>query len=383
MSAFYKMGDSVEWAEAFGAPDAVESWLLAELVQAYFEARRAKRSTTDEQLFEVRYLENLLLLRDKILHGDYHPSHGIAFISKSPVVREIFAAPFVDRVVHHLLYNGVADWWDRRFIYDSGSCRKGKGTLFCINRLAHHIRSVTDNYQKPAYVIKLDIQGYFMSLRRDKLYDRVLWGLERQFPDGGARASIYKQLWREVIFDDPTVGVVKRGRASDWKMLPPSKSLFHQPEGQGIVIGNLTSQLLSNIHLDQLDRYMKLELGYKHYGRYVDDFYVIVTPEEFEKAKYHIEDIRRFLKTLGLTLHPKKIYIQEVRKGIPFLGMTVYPGRVVPGKRIKHNYCNALNEVVSGKKDLETVASYMGLLKHVDSFRAQKQVFDRAGLDYH
>ena len=176
MSSFYKMGDSVEWAEAFGAPDDIESWLLAELTRAFYEARKAKRTTADEQLFETRCFENLLLLRDKILTDEYVPSHGIAFVSKSPVVREIFAAPFIDRIVHHFLYNGVADWWDRRFVYDSGSCRKEKGTLFCLKRLAYHIRSVTDNYTKPAYIIKLDIQGYFMSLRRDKLFERILWG---------------------------------------------------------------------------------------------------------------------------------------------------------------------------------------------------------------
>lgn len=376
------MGDSQDWADAFGGMDDVESWLLAGLVRAFYEARRAKRTTVDEQLFEAKCFENILLLRDKILSDEYTPSHGIAFISKSPVVREIFAAPFIDRVIHHFLYDGVAEWWDRRFIHDSGSCRKEKGTLFCIKRLARHVRSVTDNYTKPAYVIKLDIQGYFMSLKREKLFNCILWGLKRQFPNGGARFEIYKKLWRAVIFDDPTIGVKKHGKPSDWELLPPSKSLLCQPEGQGIVIGNLTSQLLSNIFLDQLDRYITLTLGYKHYGRYVDDFYIIVTPAEFEKAKQDIVTIRRFLSTLGLTLHPKKIYIQEVSRGIPFLGVTVYPGRIVPGRRIKHNFHVALNEVVAGAKTTETVASYMGLLKHFDSSHAEEQIFSRAGLDF-
>lgn len=50
--------------------------------------------------------------------------------------------------------------------------------------------------------------------------------------------------------------------------------------GRGIVIGNLTSRLLSNIYLDQLDRYVKFELGHKHYGRYFDNFYILVKMNE-------------------------------------------------------------------------------------------------------
>ena len=232
-----------------------DDWLYNDLKKAYREARKGKRRTRDEYDFEANELENLRNLRDSIVHHRYKPSRGIAFITRKPVIREIFAAPFRDRVVHHFLYEKTAPWWDRRFCYDSYSCRKGKGTLFGIKRMEHHIRSVSHNYSKKAYIIKLDIQGYFMSLPRQGLYDMVKWGLERQYKDSPEMKDLLLYLWKEVIFDDPTEGVRKRGPKWLWNILPENKSLFNQPEGKGIVIGNLSSQLLSNIYLDQLDRY--------------------------------------------------------------------------------------------------------------------------------
>lgn len=378
----YEIKYGEEWSGVFGARDDVRSWVMAELTRAFYEARRAKRSTNDEQIFEMRMMENLIRLRDDILERSYHPSNGIAFIVNDPVMREIFAAPFRDRVIHHFLFNGVAEWWDRRLIYDCYSCRVGKGTLFGVKRFAKHVRAATENYTKPAICLKMDIQGYFMSLPREGLFERICWGLDRQFPNRGPKYDIYKYLWREVIFDDPVKGVMRRGDLKRWDILPKSKSLFAQPPGKGIVIGNLSSQLLSNIYLDKLDRFVKFDLKYEHYGRYVDDFFIIVRPDELEKAKRDLVLIGEFLTKNGLTLHPRKTRIQEVSKGMPFLGMVVYPGRVVPGKRIMSNYQKALRRFQEGRLEIDSLISYMGILVHVDGVRTQMKLFEKFGLEY-
>ncbi len=357
-------------------------WLLHKLEEAFFEARKGKRRTKDEYRFEAYWLDNLINLRDDIIYRRYKPSRGIAFITHRPVIREIFAAPFRDRIIHHFLFNMCADWWDRRFIYDSYSCRKGKGTLFGIQRLEHHIRSVSQNYKKPAYVIKLDIQGYFMSLPRIELYKKIKWGLEQQYAGDAPRRDLLLYLWREIIFDDPIKDVKRRGSPKAWDKLPKNKSLFWQPPGQGIVIGNLSSQLLSNIYLDQLDRYVKYELGYKHYGRYVDDFYIVVGQGEFEQAKRDIEKIRKFLKGIKLTLHPKKVYIQEVKKGVGFLGVVIYPYHTVMGKRFKDHFYEASAKVGMGKNDIESVVSYLGHSKHFAAKKLASRVFERMGWRY-
>lgn len=376
------------------------NFLLHELWQAYDTARKGKKRTIDEHRFELNAMEDLINLRDCIIRRYYKPSRGVAFIVHDPVTREIVAAPFRDRVVHHFLFNICADWWDRRFIVDSYACRKNKGTLFGQKRLLHHVRQVTNNYNTSAFAVKLDIQGYFMSLNHQKLYNRILWGLDQQFfrntkpdlynnirchPDDKiALYQILKYLWREVIFDRPMQDIIIRGQRSDWRQLPKSKSLFNQPPGQGIVIGNLTSQLLSNIFLDQLDRFITFDLGYKHYGRYVDDFYIIVPNPNRAQLLRDVEVIRKYLKSeLGLTLHPKKQYKQEVTKGIPFTGAVIYPGFIVPGKRIRRNCYRAAYQVATGRKDnLDGLISRMGHIKHLNSQKFLKELFDYYGWDY-
>lgn len=366
----------------------LRQWLIKELVRAFEDARKGKLKTHDEHTFEQNWIENIRDLCDAILEYRYEPGKSVAFVIFDPMVREIFAAPFRDRVVHHFLYNMQAGWWDRRFIYDSYSCRVGKGTLVGIKRAQRYMQKVTENYSKQAWVVKLDVQGYFMSLPRGKLYERVKWGLDRQFAevnDDGMGYQIYKickYLWKQILFDDPVAKAWKRGKLENWdpEILPPEKSLFAQPEGQGIVIGNQTSQLVSNIYLDQLDRYVYYTLGYKCYGRYVDDFYIMVTDEEYPKLKKDIAKIRKYLKDeLGLKLHPRKIYCQEVKKGMEFLGARVYPHCLYPSDRLQKKFSNAVTEVILGYKNTDSIIAYLGIMMHMNGEKLQQKVFDEYG----
>ncbi|MBR0479953.1 hypothetical protein IJJ49_01635 [Candidatus Saccharibacteria bacterium] len=369
-----------EWLRSF------DNRLLFALYVAYLEARKGgKRGTKDEHAFELNADENLIMLRDDILDKSYRPSRSTAHIIHNPVIREIFAATFRDRIVHHLIFDTVYPWWDRRFIYDSYSCRIGKGTLKGIQRLDYHIRSVSENYKRKAYVMKMDIQGYFMSLPRVELYERAIWGLDQQF--AGRKDSkeyeITKFLWFHTIMDNPTHGARKRGDLRGWKDLPDSKSLFKQPPGRGIVIGNLTSQLLSNIYLDMLDRFIVYDLGYKHYGRYVDDFYIVVSEDELPQLKKDVKAIEAFLATKKLILHPNKRSLRESVQGIPFLGAVVYNNHIVMGERLKRNIRVAAREVYMGIRDQDTVVSYLGHTKYMNSAKMLKELFEEVGWRYY
>jgi hypothetical protein len=255
-------------------------WLAVRFYHAFAEARKGKLKTVNEQKFEEDRDRNLADLTDKVLSRAYAPMRGVAFIIMDPVAREIFAANFRDRMIHHFLVQITEDFWNKRLSPRSFSCREGKGTLYGVRRLETDLRKATRNWTREAWVMKIDFHGYFMSLPRDYLYERVVWGLDRQFPNKGPIYDICKYLWERVLFDDPTDGVRIKGKASDWDVLPRSKSLFFAPEGQGIVIGNLTSQWVSNMALDPLDRYTKFELGCHYYGRYVDDAYFIAETKE-------------------------------------------------------------------------------------------------------
>lgn len=359
----------------------IDDWLFDQLYIAYREARKHKRHTKDEHSFEANDIDNIVQLRDDILAHRYEPSRGVAFIVNDPVQREIFAAPFRDRLVHHFLFNMVSDWWDRRFIYDSYSCRKNKGTLLGVQRMQKHMQQATEMGKKEAYVIKMDLQGYFMSLPRRRVFDRICWGLDRQFtePKYAWKKDLIRYLWAKIIFDDPTYNVRIRGSDKDWDGLPYNKSLFNQPPGQGIVIGNLSSQLISNIYLDQLDRFMHFDLGYKHYGRYVDDFYYIVPEEDLPQAMADLEKIKDFLISINLTLHPNKQYIQNVRRGVSFLGCVIYPNAIYPSERLKRNLRRGIEKFLTNQTDEQTIASYLGFFKHTKNKKVLNRIFEDYG----
>ena len=187
-------------------------------------------------------------------------------------------------------------------------------------------------------------------------------------------------LTREITFNDPTCGCVIRGNRSDWEGLPPSKSLFHSASGCGLPIGNLTSQLFSNIYLNELDQFVKRELGVRHYGRYVDDLF-LVHPDKWFLLNAE-EQIRAFLlNSLGLTLHPKKVYLQEATKGVAYLGAMVKPYRRYVVEKARRRIFRSLSELnaqavrkrplskTEGRKLQASVNSNLGHLKHFRTFR--------------
>ncbi|MBQ7181593.1 MAG: RNA-directed DNA polymerase, partial [Bacteroidaceae bacterium] len=273
--------------------------LLADLHQAYYDARRHKRSKPYQQRFERNAVANLSQLCDELWERRYEPQPSTCFIITDPKRREVFAAQFRDRIVHHLYYNYVHEMLERTFIQDSYSCIRHRGTHYGIARLERHIRRESQNYTVPCYVLKMDISGYFMHIDRQRLLDITLRQLRRMASHRlGARATssatetgihtteaggdarvplrgrdvvdmaFVEWLTRIIIQQDPTQNCRWRGTLLDWQGLAHDKSLFRSPPGCGLPIGNLTSQLFSNVYLNELDQYMKRTLHCRHYGRY-------------------------------------------------------------------------------------------------------------------
>ncbi len=363
--------------------------LLTDLFKAYYDARRNKRNTPSQLRFECHLEENLIELYEELQDHRYTPRPCSCFVIEDPVKREVFASDFRDRVIHHLYYNYVAPIFERTFIYDSYSCREGKGTLFGIERLQHHLRAVTNNYTQEAYVLKLDIQGYFMNIRRDLLLEKVLGTLNRYWNRKIGRIGItdYKQqTWSEIVPRDliewlSCVIILKNplkkchvcGSESDWNGLPPSKTLRCSPPNVGLPIGDLTSQLFSNVLLNDLDWYVTRTLGFTHYGRYVDDFYLCSTDKL--ALKRAIGEIRTFLADRGLTLHPKKIVLQRADERIRFLGAEIFPYYRWVRSRTVSNFNKAYNEIMRQKSQnqfddeqqryaVSVLNSYLGYFSH-------------------
>ena len=312
-----------------------------DLFKAYFDARKNKRSTINALAFEKHFEANIFALCSEIIDNRYKPQPSICFIVDKPVKREIFAADFRDRVVHHLIYNYISPIFERAFINDSYSCRIGKGTHYGIKRIDHFIRSCSQNYTRDCYILKLDIKGYFMAMNKSLLYEKVKEELINQKLKIDFDLPLVLNLIEKTIFNDPRVSCIIKGIKTDWVGLPETKSLFHAKPNCGLPIGNLTSQLFGNIYMNAFDHWVKRDLGITYYGRYVDDFVLVHSDKEFLKTRIAL--IRKYLdETLNLELHPNKIYLQHFSKGVQYLGAIIKPHRVYVANRTKGNFYEAI-----------------------------------------
>ena len=355
------------------------------LFQAYFDCRRNKRNTLNALKFELHFEKYIFELADDIRNGTYQPGRSIAFIVTKPVKREVFAAQFRDRIVHHWLIKKLNPFFENLFIEDAYACRTGKGTHFGIRRMRDFIQECAQENEGEAYVLKLDIRGFFMNISRPLLFDKLEDFIATN--DKVEDKLFILDMARRIIFNNPTKNCFIKGDKSLWDDLPKDKSLFHSPAESGLPIGNLTSQVFANFYLNDLDHFVKEKLHIKYYGRYVDDF-VLVHPDR-QYLSGLISIIENYLKTnLQLQLHPKKRYLQHHSKGLAFLGVMIKPNRIYVGNRIKSNFYTVLkqqNEVVStslidksvGMQFVSRMNSYLGIMKHYQTFCLRQHIIKK------
>jgi RNA-directed DNA polymerase len=343
-----------------------------ELVQAYFDCRKAKRNTASALAFERDLERNLNALYDELTDGSYRPGRSICFVITRPKPREVWAADFRDRIVHHLLYNKVAPRFHAGFIADSCACIPGRGTLYAAERLEAKVRSITQNWSRSAHYLKMDLANFFVSI--DKHIVRGMLAKRITEP-------WWMQLAELILFHDPRYGVELHGRADLLKRIPAHKSLFRQDADHGLPIGNLSSQFFANVLLDGLDQYVKHKLQARHYIRYVDDFVLLhESPQWLNGARTYIE--AWLPERLHLHVNPAKTILQPIDRGIDFVGQVIQPWRRITRKR-------TLNDALSRARSInadqlyETANSYFGLLRQAKSHHRRTRlanVIRRRGL---
>jgi hypothetical protein len=283
------------------------------LHRQYLACRRNKRNALNALRFEARQEENLLDLQEALLNRTYGPSRSVCFFVKKPKLREIFAADFRDRVVHHVLVDHLERIWEPVFIHDSYACRKGKGIHAGVERLRQFIRQVTRNGTRPAWYLQLDIHNYFMSIDKAILFAL----LAPKIRDEDA-------LWltRVLVFHDCTQNYVIKGDTRLLDKIPPHKTLFRAGPQRGLPIGNLNSQFFANVYLNGLDQFVKHTLKCRHYLRYCDDF--VLLSERRKQLLDWRERIADYLREhLRLELNPKRQKLRPVGDGVDFLGYIV------------------------------------------------------------
>lgn len=322
--------------------------------------------------------DNLITLCDEINNGTYKIGTSIVFIVRYPVYREVFAADFRDRIVHHLIMNELMPIFESEFIDNSFSCREGKGVLCGIKTVSNMMYEASNHYTTDAWIAKLDMKSFFMSIDKIRLSRMIDDLIVKKYPDNRKKQKI-RELCTQIIMHHPEQDCVKKGDISLWDKLPKRKSLFSVEGEYGLPIGNLTSQIFANYYLTPMDEYILNELGFKYYARYVDD--IVIISDDKAKLLDGIGKIDRFAKEfLGISVHPNKRYIQYYKNGVRFIGAIIKPGRKYILNRTKGMFINKLKtkfKHYNPQKAIDfmmCVNSYLGFLRQHSSYNIRKEI---------
>jgi len=342
------------------------------ILQAYFGCRKTKRRTINALRYELDLENNLSNLRTSLLNRTYYPSRSTCFVVTVPKPREIFAADFCDRITHHILINQFQKIWEKDiFIEDSYACRKGKGHHYAASRVSEFVK-------KYSFYGQFDISSFFSNINKS-----ILYGIFTKVINAQPKPDYWKEeiLWltRIIIYNDPTKNYIYKGDQNLKALVPTGKSLFDQNADTGLPIENLTSQFLANVYLNELDHFVKENLGCPAYGRYVDDFLV------FSNSKNDIlrwrNGIKQFLKDkLKLTLHPRKQQIQPTRHGIPFVGYFIKPWGITVRRNVvkmAKNKIYRFNQENNPKKMIQSLNSYFGHFGKAKSAHLRKHLIEK------
>lgn len=278
-------------------------------------------------------MDNVLLLHRELAGKTYKHGSYKAFKINDPKPRDIHKASVHDRLVHHALYRILCPCFDRKFIHDSYSCRLGKGTHRAMNRFRDFGRKVSKNNTHTCWVLKCDIKKFFASINH----------------------GVLKNILASHIDDIEVLWLV--GNIID---------SFHEKNkcGSGLPLGNLTSQLLVNIYMNEFDQFVKRRLKVKYYIRYADDFVILHEDKSYlEKIIFELSDyLEAYLK---LSLHPKKLSIGTFVSGIDFLGWIHFPHH----RALRTSTKRRMMRNVHKNQKMETIQSYLGLLRHGNAYK--------------
>ncbi len=307
------------------------------LCNAWREFVRGKKLKKDVTDFSLDLSGNLFALHDDLKNKSYQHGAYQAFNISDPKPRSIHKASVRDRLLHHAIYRKLYPFFDRVFVADSFSCRLDKGTHRAINRLREFKYKVGKNNTRTVWVLKCDIRKFFENIDHEILLD----------------------ILKSYISDEKVI----------WLLHEVIKSFYSKRPGVGLPLGNLTSQLLVNIYMNEFDRFIKHNLKIKYYVRYADDF--VFLSEDREWLVNLLPKIKKFLnERLKLELHPDKVFIKTLASGVDFLGWVNFTNHRVLRTATKRRMLKKL----ASKNDDSTLSSYLGLLSHGNTHKLREKI---------
>ena len=269
---------------------------IENLCDAWCEFIRGKKEKKDVAEFSLNLSQNIFNLHGDLRTKTYQHDAYEKFLISDPKPRDIHKAIVRDRLLHHAIYRVLYWHFDRKFIYDSYSCRLGKGTHKALNRFNQFGRQVSESNSRVCWVLKCDVRKFFASIDQ----------------------TILIEIVKRHISDPDTIWLIERVVESFQSTGP----------GKGVPLGNLTSQLLVNVYMNEFDQFIKHGLKQRYYIRYADDF--VIMHHDQGVLMGVLSKVHDFLEErLKLTLHPDKIFLKTASSGVDFLGWVNFPGHRV------------------------------------------------------
>lgn len=243
--------------------------------------------------------ENLLKkLRQSLIDGTYRTSNYRVFTIYEPKKRDIYELPlYPDHIVHHALINVLGPIWQKMFIHDSYACIPGRGLHAASQKIMEFVR-------RNKYFLQCDVRKFFPSINHDVMINI----LEQKIGD--------RRLMRVLA------NIVRSGGNN-----------INMP------IGNLTSQWMGNVYLNQLDMFVKHVLHCRDYLRYCDDFCLFGNDKR--TLWQYLGDIVRFLHN-KLRLEMSKYCLRPVARGVNMIGYRHFKKFVLLRPRGARKICRRL-----------------------------------------
>jgi len=339
-----------------------------EIFCAYYECRKTKRNTWNAIKFEERLERNLMQLLHELRNGEYQIGTSECFVVTHPKVREVWAADFRDRVVHHLLYRRISPHFHARFISDTYACIPERGTHKAVDRVEKMLRSASQDRKDAVWYLKCDIANFFVSIDKGVLDDALAAELGDE--------TWTMRLARQILHHNPVDDVRIKSPTCLMRAVPPQKSLFNAG-GNGLPIGNLSSQFFANVYLNALDQHVKRQPWGRHYVRYVDD--MVIVSRDVADLWPAAQTIDWFLvSNLGCALHPRKTQIMPAAQGLPFLGFVLRPWSRYIKRETERNARRSLQGKCRARQRPKTIQatanSFFGIFRQANGWRARERL---------
>lgn len=342
---------------------------INETLNAYLDCRKRKRSKDTTTLFELNLARNLGRITRELGNKTWTPGSSMCFVVLLPKPREVWAATFADRVVHHIIYQRLRPRIEPGFAPTSFACIKNRGTLAAAAWAHQSLRRVTNGWTGSAWTLQLDIANFFPSIDQT-----ILW----QLLEPHVHEPWVARATRRIITHDVRVQAHFPGDPGRLALLEPHKSLWQAPPGKGLPIGNLTSQFAANVYLNELDSYISREIRPRFFGRYVDD--IVLMDTDKNRLLEARDQIAGFLRTrLALRLHHGKTRLQPAHHGVDFVGWRLLPHRRYIRRSTSARAGLAFREHADDPDQLlASVNSYLGTAKHGNTWNLRGKWLNQA-----